>query len=313
MKLKINPELRDLLPKLTKSERDGLEADLIAHGPKEALVVWNGTIVDGHNRYEICTRNNIPFHTVEYKFDGIEAAKEYVLRNQMSRRNLPDAIRIKLATRLERILAEKAKANSGLRTDLSTNSSKGYQPIDTRKEAAASAQVSEDTYRKGKIVLEKAPEEVKGRYERGEISTNKAYEMTVGKKEEEGDKQCPDCGQTKPANMFRPNQPKCNECFATMKRIGKAAYAKTLNVKYDHAAIIEQMKTPSEEGAGQGLDNHIVAEFLEDIKAARCRINRYCYMPSAFKESTATSPEYEEVAKAIEDMRTILSLMNGGE
>lgn len=54
MNLKINKEFEELIPPLTIEEEENLENSLKNEGCRDALVVWNGTIVDGHHRYKIC-------------------------------------------------------------------------------------------------------------------------------------------------------------------------------------------------------------------------------------------------------------------
>lgn len=90
------PELKDFLDILSPDERKGLEADLIADGgAREPLLIWKEqkAIVDGHNRYEICKAHGLKFTTVEKSFKDIEEVKQWMLRNQLNRRNL-DPLRI---------------------------------------------------------------------------------------------------------------------------------------------------------------------------------------------------------------------------
>lgn len=62
--LKIDPELRDLLPPLSDEEKKKLEDSLLKLGYKGApIYTWHGYIVDGHNRYELCKKHNIDFLT----------------------------------------------------------------------------------------------------------------------------------------------------------------------------------------------------------------------------------------------------------
>ncbi len=51
-------------------------------------MTWQGAIIDGHNRYAICTRNGIEFETVEMDFESREAAEDWMDANQLGRRNL---------------------------------------------------------------------------------------------------------------------------------------------------------------------------------------------------------------------------------
>ena len=54
MDLKIDPEFAEKIPPLTPEEFEQLEANILAEGTVlNPLIVWNGVIVDGHNRYKI--------------------------------------------------------------------------------------------------------------------------------------------------------------------------------------------------------------------------------------------------------------------
>ena len=59
--LTIDREFRDLIRPLMKDEYRYLESNIVADGCRDPIIVWKGVIVDGHNRYEICTRLGIPF------------------------------------------------------------------------------------------------------------------------------------------------------------------------------------------------------------------------------------------------------------
>lgn len=173
--LVINHELKELIPPLQKEEYQLLEKSILEEGCRDSIIVWDNTIIDGHNRYEICTRNNIPFKTQEMDFDNIEDVKEWMINNQFSRRNLPLYQRAVLALKLKPIIKKKAKENQGIRVDIPENSPKGYTPIETREEISKQAGVSSNTISKVETIEKKAPEEVKRQLSSGEISINKAY------------------------------------------------------------------------------------------------------------------------------------------
>lgn len=89
--ININPELRDFLDILSPEERKELREELIADGgARDPIVLWKETrqIVDGHNRYDICVAENLKFTTVEKSFKDIDAVKDWMIRNQLGRRNL---------------------------------------------------------------------------------------------------------------------------------------------------------------------------------------------------------------------------------
>lgn len=113
--LTIDREFRDLIRPLLKSEYRYLEAALQADGCREPIIVWKGTIVDGHNRYEICRRLGIPFETQERHFDNREEAIIWICSNQLGRRNISDETRRNLIGKryeAEKIIAGKRNSNS---------------------------------------------------------------------------------------------------------------------------------------------------------------------------------------------------------
>lgn len=56
MNIKIDPEFKALIPPLDADERAQLEANIVADGCRDPLVLWCDVLLDGHNRHEICTR-----------------------------------------------------------------------------------------------------------------------------------------------------------------------------------------------------------------------------------------------------------------
>jgi len=88
MQIQIDAEFKALIPPLAPDELAQLEANIIKDGCRDPLVVWKGILIDGHNRHEICTRNGLPFQTVEMVFDDREAAMDWMDANQLGRRNL---------------------------------------------------------------------------------------------------------------------------------------------------------------------------------------------------------------------------------
>ncbi|MFT7032450.1 MAG: hypothetical protein ACJA2S_000950 [Cyclobacteriaceae bacterium] len=89
-------ELKEYILPLNKEEFSQLERNILDQGCREALVVWKKkdgrlVIVDGHNRYKICKKHEIPFDLKQVEFDNIENVKEWMINNQLGRRNLnPD-------------------------------------------------------------------------------------------------------------------------------------------------------------------------------------------------------------------------------
>jgi DNA modification methylase/sporulation protein YlmC with PRC-barrel domain len=101
--IEINPELKKLIYPLSSEEYQLLEQSIIDDGCRDAIILWNKIIVDGHNRYEICIKHNIFFNTIQKEFENIEYVKEWIILNQFGRRNINDYERGHLANILKEI------------------------------------------------------------------------------------------------------------------------------------------------------------------------------------------------------------------
>ena len=88
--LKIDPEFQNQIPPLTDDEYKQLEENILKEGKLlSPLIVWNNTLVDGHNRYAILQKHpEIYFSTMPLRFENREEAIAWICRNQLGRRNL---------------------------------------------------------------------------------------------------------------------------------------------------------------------------------------------------------------------------------
>ena len=88
--LKIDPEFQSQIPPLTDDEFKQLEANILKEGKLiSPLIVWNNTLVDGHNRYEIVQEHpEISFSTMPLPFESREEVLAWICKNQLGRRNL---------------------------------------------------------------------------------------------------------------------------------------------------------------------------------------------------------------------------------
>lgn len=90
--LKVDPEFRDKIPPLTDAEFEQLRENILSDGEVyEPIVVWNGTIIDGHNRWRIIQEHpEIPYKVKEMEFADKWTAFEWMYRKQLGRRNLTE-------------------------------------------------------------------------------------------------------------------------------------------------------------------------------------------------------------------------------
>ena len=94
MDIIVDPRFRDKIPKPTPEEYRQLEENILSDGEiREALVVWKGKniLIDGHNRWFIYQNHaeELPFPKIsEREFEDENAAEDWMLLNQLGRRNL---------------------------------------------------------------------------------------------------------------------------------------------------------------------------------------------------------------------------------
>ena len=88
--LKIDPEFQGKIPPLTFEELNQLEANILRDGRIiNPIIVWQGLIVDGHNRYTIAKKHpEIHFTVHEKEFASRYEAIIWICKNQLGRRNL---------------------------------------------------------------------------------------------------------------------------------------------------------------------------------------------------------------------------------
>ena len=93
--LGIDAEFQSLIPPLSQGEKTALQASILEVGCRNPLVVWaeKKLLIDGHNRYSICTAHSIPYQIVEMSFDSRNEVKVWMIGNQLGRCNLtPESV-----------------------------------------------------------------------------------------------------------------------------------------------------------------------------------------------------------------------------
>jgi hypothetical protein len=108
MHITVNPDLKAYIDPLTPDEHDALERSILAEGCRDALVLWGDVLVDGHNRYGICQKHDLPFETVQNpRFQSIEDVHLWMIDQHLGRRSVSDFQRGVLALRKREIIAER--------------------------------------------------------------------------------------------------------------------------------------------------------------------------------------------------------------
>lgn len=149
--IKIDPEFHALIPPLADDELAQLEANIKAEGCRDALVIWRGIIIDGHNRFEICGRLNIPYKTIEVDLPSRDAAADWIDKNQLGRRNLtPDQISVLRGRRYNRTKKRRGNPtglmgqNDPLPTADALAAEYGVSPATIKRDAKFAKEVEHD-------------------------------------------------------------------------------------------------------------------------------------------------------------------------
>ena len=204
------PELLAYIDPLTPEENEALERSILAEGCRDALVLWGNILVDGHNRYRICTQHGLPFQTVQNtRFQNMEDVHLWMIDQHLGRRSVSDYQRGVLALRKREIIAERRAAAAA-----AVNAAKAAQPaseqapwegdtdpvvaealasvakvpdeaLDTREALARAARLSAGQVKMIETIQEKAAPEVVAAVKAGELSLNAAAVVATLPEEEQ--------------------------------------------------------------------------------------------------------------------------------
>ena len=229
--LTVDPEFRDLIPPLNEEELKLLEESLVADGCESPLIVWNGVIVDGHNRYAICRKHEIPFAIQEKDFSSRDEAMLWMLRNQLGRRNLNNYQRVELVLKFEPLVKSAAEQRmlAGKAANPVPTLAQGQTKGRTRDHLSEAAGVSHGTFAKAKKLVQSADEETKRELRAGKVTVNRAYTELLEKEHEGETKICERCKQEKPLSAFsipsnrRSFSSVCRDCEKEISAVAKSA------------------------------------------------------------------------------------------
>ncbi|TFW22458.1 hypothetical protein E4L96_07995 [Massilia arenosa] len=193
MNITIHEELRSFVDPLTPTEYAALERSLLAEGCRDALVLWNDILIDGHNRYDICTKHGIEFKTVQNtRFTSIEEVMLWMIDNHLARRSVSDYQRGVLALRKKELITSRAAppppaAPPADTTDGSTPPWEGEneipKPVIKKEELAREARVSSATISQIERIRKDASPELVQAVRQGAISINAAANVAALPKE----------------------------------------------------------------------------------------------------------------------------------
>jgi transcriptional regulator with XRE-family HTH domain len=176
LNITINDELRSFVDPLSPIEQAALERSLLAEGCRDALVLWRDTLIDGHNRYELCQKHGIPFRTVHNNtFESIEDVMLWMIDNHLARRSVSDFQRGVLALKKKEIVSARvAERPADEAADADAAPDAGSPPWNTREDVARAARVSSNTISQIERIQKAATPELREAVRTGTISINAA-------------------------------------------------------------------------------------------------------------------------------------------
>ena len=231
--LKIEPDFKNLLPPLDAETYTDLERDIISNGLINPIVIWNGYIADGHNRYEICKSHRIENVQVrELDKESKSDVMQWIVTNQFAKRNLTKSEKVILLAKVEEQIAKEAKERQGTRTDLNITSNltegskSGNHYSETAEVMAKKLGVSKNTYKNMKAVVEKGtPKQIARMDEGGQGNSASAIAREIEYGVRDGERKCNHCGRILPLSMFnsKKNIFACDDCESERKKEQKIA------------------------------------------------------------------------------------------
>ena len=178
--MQIKDEFKKLIPALSVEEFKQLEQNCLSEGIREKIITWNGFIIDGHNRFEIATRWNLEYESESKRFKDENEVKEWMINNQLGRRNLTNEQKDYLIGK--RYENEKQKLGG----QISKGIGKNYLSVSTAEKIAQEVGVSEkqvkinEQFAQG---VDKMSNELKQQVLQGNSNVNKSDIQLISKAE----------------------------------------------------------------------------------------------------------------------------------
>ncbi|WP_077038134.1 plasmid replication/partition related protein [Pelomonas sp. KK5] len=173
MNIQVLEELRIYIDPLTADEHAALERSILAEGCRDALVLWGEILVDGHNRYGICSKHGLPFQTVQNtRFQSMEDVHLWMIDQHLGRRSVSDFQRGVLALRKKEILSTRQKPVVAV--DAPEAAVPPPEKLNTRESIAKAARISSATVMAIEKIQKNAAPELVEAVKQGEISINAA-------------------------------------------------------------------------------------------------------------------------------------------
>jgi hypothetical protein len=214
----------DLFPMINGDPFVSLINDIKANGQEFPVLVWNGAIVDGRNRYAACKAAGSKPKTKSMEFTSECEAIRFIISTNIHRRHLTESQRAMIASEL-------AKLGRG-------RPSGDNPPIGglSQEEAAASMQVSERSVQRAREVQEKAPD-LAAKVKSGELKVSKAASMARERARQtqpvtdpdRADDKVVDAKIERASNGYTPKMEKVWAAYSALDAVEQTAFRERMN------------------------------------------------------------------------------------
>lgn len=153
--------LADIFPMLEAPELQALADDIAENGQHEPVVLYQGAILDGRNRYAACVAAGVPCEFTTYTGDN---ALAYVVSLNLRRRHLDESQRGMVARRISTVRFGDNQHTMGGSID----------PPITQSVAAEMLNVSVPTVKRAGVVIDQGVPELIQAVDRGDIAVSAA-------------------------------------------------------------------------------------------------------------------------------------------
>lgn len=174
MKLAVH-NAANIVPCMTDAEFAELKADIAKHGQRDPLVLFDGKILDGRNRYRACTELDIDPSTITLDLHDVGGDPiAYVISTNVHRRHLSASQRSMLALEVERLYAAEAKERQVRKPANSVPAPVPEQKGEAREKAAKALGVGPRSVQAAKSVIKSGCAELQQAVREGKVTVKVA-------------------------------------------------------------------------------------------------------------------------------------------
>lgn len=164
--LEIHP-LAEIFPPMADEAFAALVADIRENGLREAIVLHEGKVLDGRNRYRACTE--IGIEPITKPWDQRGDALDYVVSKNLHRRHLDESQRSMVSARIANLKdGEKKRKNQGTPFGV---------PSVSQPDAAKMMNVGHRSVQRAKTIIDKGIPELVAAVDMGKVSAWSAAEI----------------------------------------------------------------------------------------------------------------------------------------